>query len=101
MTAERRHRLRLLNKKLTYSIDFFQDLVSDQRLSRLQAGLKYLRKVQRSLGQLNDDANAHSLAAELQREGAHADLYFLGPKREKRLLRTATAAYRRLDALNK
>ena len=101
MSPKRRHRLRLLNKKLTYSIDFFQDLFSDERLSRLQAGLKYLRKVQRSLGQLNDDANAHSLAAELQREGAHADLYFLGPKREKRLLRTATAAYRRLDALNK
>ena len=101
MTAERRHRLRLLNKKLTYSIDFFQDLCSDERLSRLQAGLKYLRKVQKSLGQLNDDANAHSLAAELHGEGARPDLYFLSPKREKRLLRTATTAYRRLDALNK
>jgi CHAD domain-containing protein len=101
MSPKKRHRLRLLNKKLTYSIDFFQDLVSDKRLSKLQEGLKYLRKVQKSLGQLNDDANAHSLAAELQREGARADLYFLSSKRQKRLLRTASAAYRRLGALNK
>ena len=99
MSPKRRHRLRLLNKKLTYSIDFFQDLFSDERLSRLQAGVRTMHLAE--IGQLNDDANAHSLAAELQREGAHADLYFLGPKREKRLLRTATAAYRRLDALNK
>jgi CHAD domain-containing protein len=100
MGREKRHRLRLMNKKLTYSIDFFEDLFSDKRFSRLKAGLKHLRKAQKSLGQLNDDANAHSLASAL-RDGAHPPSHFLSQKREKRLLRTAAAGYRRLAALNK
>jgi CHAD domain-containing protein len=99
MDTEKRHRLRLLNKKLSYSIEAFEDLFSDRRFSRQKAGLKYLRRAQRSLGQLNDDANGHSLAAALQRDGASAPLQFLSPKREQRLLRTAAAAYRKLDAL--
>jgi CHAD domain-containing protein len=99
MSAEKRHRLRLLNKKLSYSIEAFEDLFSDKRFSRQKAGLKHLRKAQRSLGQLNDDANGHALAAALQRDGVSAPLQFLSEKREKRLLRTAVAAYRKLDAL--
>jgi CHAD domain-containing protein len=99
LDAKKRHRLRLLNKKLTYSIEFFEDLFSDKRFSRQQAALKYLRKAQKSLGQLNDDANSRSLAAALQREGVEAPLRFLGPKREKRLLRNAAAAYRKLAKL--
>jgi CHAD domain-containing protein len=101
MGPEKRHRLRLLNKKLTYSIDFFVDLFSDKKFSGLQAGLKYLRKAQRSLGQLNDDANARSVAAELKAGGAHAPLHFLKPKRKKRLLRKAAAAYRKLAKVSK
>jgi len=89
MDAEKRHRLRLLNKKLTYSVDCLEDLFSDKRFSKQRAGLRHLRKAQRSLGQLNDDANAHSLAVALQREGIHAPMQFLSPKREKRLLRAA------------
>jgi CHAD domain-containing protein len=99
MDTEKRHRLRLLNKKLSYSIEAFEDLFSDKRFSRQKAGLKHLRKAQRSLGQLNDDANSHALAATLQRDGVSAPLHFLGPNREKRLLRTAAAAYRKLEAL--
>jgi CHAD domain-containing protein len=99
MDTEKRHRLRLLNKKLSYSIEAFEDLFSDKRFSRQKAGLKHLRKAQRSLGQLNDDANGHALAAALQRDGVSAPLQFLGPNREKRLLRTAAAAYRKLEAL--
>ena len=101
MSVEKRHRLRLLNKKLTYSTDCFEDLFSDRRFLGQRTGLKYLRKAQRALGQLNDDANAHSLAAALQRDGIHAPMQFLSPKREKRLLRTAAAAYRKLAALKK
>jgi CHAD domain-containing protein len=101
MGPKKRHRLRLLNKKLTYSIDFFVDLFSDKKFSKLQAGLKHLRKAQRSLGQLNDDANARSVAAELKAEGAHAPLHFLKPKRKKRLLRKAARAYRKLARVNK
>jgi CHAD domain-containing protein len=96
MGAGKRHRLRLLNKKLTYSIDFFVDLFSDKKFSNLQAGVKYLRKTQRSLGQLNDDANARLVAAKLKANGAHAALHFLKPKRKKRLLRKASTAYRKL-----
>jgi CHAD domain-containing protein len=101
MGPEKRHRLRLLNKKLTYSTDFFVDLFSDKKFSDLQAGLKYLRKAQRSLGKLNDDANARSVAAELKADGAHAPLHFLKPKRKKRLLRKAAATYRKLAKVNK
>jgi CHAD domain-containing protein len=99
MGTKKRHRLRLLNKKLTCSIEFFGDLFSDKRFSRQQAALKYLRKAQRSLGQLNDDAKGRSLAAPLQRDGVPAPLSFLGPKREKRLLKAAASAYRKLAAL--
>jgi CHAD domain-containing protein len=99
LDVEKRHRLRLLNKKLTYSIEFFEDLFPDKRFSRQQAALKYLRKAQKSLGQLNDDANSQSLATALQYEGVEAPLQFLGPKREKRRIRTAAAAYRKLAKL--
>ena len=97
MDAEKRHRLRLLNKKLSYSIEAFEDLFSDKRFSKLQAGLKHLRKAQRSLGQLNDDERGRALAATLQSDDAHAPWHFLGPKREKRLLQTAADAYRKLS----
>jgi CHAD domain-containing protein len=99
MDTKKRHRLRLLNKKLCYSTEFFEDLFSDKRLSSQQAALKHLRKAHKSLGQLNDDANGHSLATALQRDGVHAPLHFLSPKREKRLLNAATSAYRKLAAL--
>lgn len=96
MDAKKRHRLRLLNKKLTCSIEFFQDLFADKRFSRHQAALKYLRKAQKSLGQLNDYEKGRTLAAALQRDDIHAPMQFLRPKREIRLLRNAEAAYRKL-----
>jgi CHAD domain-containing protein len=99
MGAEKRHRLRLLNKKLSYSIELLEDLFRDKRFSRQQDALKHLRRAQRSLGQLNDDAKGQSLAASLQRDGVPAPVQFLGHKRQKRLLRTAAAAYRILAAL--
>jgi CHAD domain-containing protein len=99
MDTRKRHRLRLLNKKLSYSIEFFEDLFADEKFANQQAALKYLRKAQKSLGQLNDDARGHSLATELQQEGVDAALEFLSPKREMRLLKTATSAYRKLAAL--
>lgn len=101
MDTRKRHRLRLLNKKLCYSIEFFEDLFSDEKFANQQAALKYLRKAQKSLGQLNDDAKGHSLATELQQDGVDAALEFLSPKREMRLLKTATSAYRKLAALKR
>jgi CHAD domain-containing protein len=99
MDRDKRHRLRLLNKKLNYSIDSLKDLFADRRFSRQQAGLKYLRKAQKSLGQLNDDAIAHSLATALARDGVQPALPFLSPEREKRLIRTAATAYRKLATM--
>jgi CHAD domain-containing protein len=99
MSAKKRHRLRLLNKKLCYSIESLKELFPDKRFSRQQIALKYLRKAQRSLGELNDDANSQSLAAALHRDGVKVPFGFLSPKREKRLLRTAAAAYQKLAAL--
>jgi len=99
MDAEKRHRLRLLNKKLSYSIEALEELRSDEGFSRLLAGLKHLRKAQRALGQLNDDERGRALSATLKRDGAHAPWRFIGPKREKHLLQTAATAYRKLAAL--
>jgi CHAD domain-containing protein len=95
MGTEKRHRLRLTNKKLCYSIEFLEDLFPDKN-SRQRVALKHLRKAQKSLGQLNDDARGQSLAAALSMQQS---LPSLGPKREKRLVRTAAAAYRKLAAL--
>jgi CHAD domain-containing protein len=99
MHAEKRHRLRLLNKKLSYSIESFDDLFPDRKFSRQQTALKYLRKAQKSLGQLNDDARGHSLAVALERDGVRVRIQFLSHKREKRLIREAATADRKLAAL--
>lgn len=99
MDAEKRHRLRLLNKKLCYSIESFEDLFPDKKFSRQRTALKHLRKAQRALGQLNDDARGLALATTLEPEGVQPSLQFLSHKREERLIRTAAAAYRKLAAL--
>jgi CHAD domain-containing protein len=96
---KKRHRLRLLNKKLNYAIESIADLVSGNEISKQQATMKCLRKAQKSLGHLNDDARGQSLAATVGRGGAQASQPFLSPKREKRLLRNAAAAYKKLAEL--
>jgi CHAD domain-containing protein len=97
MGTRKRHRLRLLNKKLTYSIDSFEDLFEDKNFAKQKAALKQLRKAQRSLGQLNDGARGEALAEELKRGGVTTEVRFLKKKQEKRLLKKATKAYRKLD----
>ena len=99
MGTKKRHRLRLLNKKLTYSIDSFEDLFGNKKFSRQKIALKHLRKAQRSLGQLNDDARGHEIAEELQRSGVQTTPQFLRPRKKKRLLKKASKAYRKLDKL--
>jgi CHAD domain-containing protein len=98
--TKKRHRLRLLNKKLTYSIDSFEDLFASKKFSKHEVALKHLRKAQRSLGQLNDDARGHALVEELQQSGVHTTLQFLRRGKKKRLLKKATKAYRKLDKLS-
>jgi CHAD domain-containing protein len=95
MGTEKRHRLRLTNKKLCYSIEFLEDLFPDKN-STQRIALKHLRKAQKSLGQLNDDATGQSLLTALS---VQPSLKPPGSKREKHLVRTAAAAYRKLAAL--
>lgn len=97
LDVEKRHKLRILNKRLTYSIESLQDLFADKSLTKQKSILKQLRKAQKSLGQLNDDARGQALAASLNGAGPEAGIRFLNHKREKKLLRTAQTAYRKLD----
>ena len=99
MGTKKRHRLRLLNKKLTYSIDSFEDLFADKKFSKHKAALKPLRKAQRSLGRLNDGARGEALATELQQSGVQTPVQFLRPKQKKQLLKKASEAYRKLNKL--
>jgi len=99
MGARKRHRLRLLNKRLNYSIEAVSELSGDKRLSRQKAVMKHLRRAQRSLGQLNDDVRGRALALALRSEGIKTPVHCLGSKREKQLLRTAETAYRKLAGL--
>ena len=73
--------------------------VSNQEISKQQTTMKYLRKAQKSLGQLNDDARGQSLAATVGQGGAQAAEPFLSPKREKRLIQDAVTAYKKLAEL--
>jgi CHAD domain-containing protein len=95
MGTRKRHRLRLFNKKLSYSIDSLEDLFADKKFSKQKAALKQLTKAQKSLGQLNDGATGHEIAAKLEQKGVE----FLKPKRKKRLLKKASRAYRKLGRL--
>lgn len=97
LDVEKRHKLRLLNKRLTYSIESLGDLFAGTSLSKQKSVLKQLRKAQRCLGQLNDDARGQALAASLTEAGPEAAIRFLDRRREKRLLQTAIAAYQKLD----
>jgi CHAD domain-containing protein len=97
LDVEKRHKLRLLNKRLTYSVESLQDLFAGETATKQKSILKQLRKAQKSLGQLNDDARGQTLAASLNEAVPEAAIRFLNRKREKKLLRTASKAYRKLD----
>jgi CHAD domain-containing protein len=96
---KKRHRLRLKNKRLSYAIEAAANLVPDSETQAHQATLKLLHKVQRSLGQLNDDTRRRSLAAALGEDKTGASDLLLKPKQKKLLLRKATEAYGELAEL--
>lgn len=81
---------------MTYSIESLQDLFADTLLRKQKSILKQLRRAQKSLGKLNDDARGQTLAASLNEAVPEAHIRFLNRKREKKLLRTASEAYRKL-----
>jgi len=97
LDVEKRHKLRILNKRLTYSIESLQDLFADESLTKQKSILKQLRRAQKSLGQLNDDArgsNAGRVVERCRSRGRHS---LSRPQARKKLLRTASTAYRKLD----
>jgi CHAD domain-containing protein len=99
MGTKKRHRLRLFNKKLTYSIDSLEDLYAEKKFSKQKTALKHLSKAQKSLGQLNDAARGNELANELEQKGVRTPVEFLKPKRRKQLLKKASKAYHKLGSL--
>jgi len=96
--ARKRHRVRLINKKLTYALDAVESLAPNEEMAARQAALKELRKAQRSLGQLNDDARYRVIAQGLQ-DGVENLPALLSAKRKKRLLHKAAEAYREFARL--
>ncbi len=99
LDVEKRHRLRLLNKKLNYAIESCKDLFADERFSKQETALKYLRKAQRYLGQLNDDARERALARDLRRDDARTPLPSSDLEREKMLLEKTATAYAKIGKL--
>jgi len=97
--ARKRHRVRLANKRLSYAIESAAELAPSGEIPARQAMLKTLRKAQKSLGQLNDDARFRALAAALGEDKLDGSDLALQPKQKKRLLRKATSAYEELAAL--
>jgi CHAD domain-containing protein len=100
MDTKQRHRLRLANKRLRYSIEFFAGLRSDES-PWLRATLKHLRQAQESLGELNDAAQSRTLRASLDRTALNGQesTGVIAPKHEQQLVRDAARAYRKMDAL--
>jgi CHAD domain-containing protein len=94
--ARKRHRVRLANKRLSYAIESAAELAPS---GETPATLKLLRKAQKSLGQLNDDARFRALAAALGEDKLDGSDLALDAKQKKRLLRKATSAYEELAAL--
>ena len=97
--ARKRHRVRLANKRLSYAIESAAELAPPDETPARLAMLKHLRKAQKSLGQLNDDARFRALAAALGEHKMDESDLALAPKQKKRLLRKATSAYEELATL--
>jgi CHAD domain-containing protein len=97
--AHKRHRVRLANKRLSYAIESAEKLAPPGEMPARQAMLRLLRKAQKSLGQLNDDARFRALAAALGEPKMDGNALALQPKQKKHLLRKATGAYEELAAL--
>ena len=94
--ARKRHRVRLANKRLSYAIESAAELTPS---GETPAMLKLLRKAQKSLGQLNDDARFRALAAALGEDKMDESDLALDAKQKKRLLRKAASAYEELAEL--
>ncbi|MCA6106787.1 CHAD domain-containing protein [Bradyrhizobium cenepequi] len=103
MGKRKQHRVRLASKWLRYAIEFSEDVLPKNDFARWRAILKQLRKAQQILGELHDAEAARALVAELQQRAGTSragrqrkPLELLDRKEKSRLLRRATAAYRKI-----
>lgn len=106
MSARKRHRLRIRTKKLRYAIEIFGHLLSPENPAKQKDILKYLRRAQESLGDLNDAQKARSLMAGFtnppcnttDQENRRTDKAE-GRKPIAKLIQSAAAAYRKLGRI--
>lgn len=106
MGRDERHQLRIRGKRLRYAIEFFSSLFQAENSSRDKLKsrddlLKCLRKIQKSLGQLNDIEQGRSIAATLravpsERMKDHP-FYSSSRKIEKRMIKAARTAFREME----
>ena len=97
--TRKRHRVRLANKRLSYAIEAAEPLAPPEEAHARGVLLKLLRRAQKSLGQLNDDARRRALAAAFGEDGLSGSNLVLDAKQKKRLLRKAVSAYDELAEL--
>jgi CHAD domain-containing protein len=99
MGTKKRHRLRLANKRLRYSMEFLAGLLAGNS-SSMRTTLKHLRRAQDALGELNDASKRQTIAATLERNAVPPEeSQSLDRKRAKQLMRSAARAYRKMDPL--
>ena len=98
--TRKRHRVRLANKRLSYAIEIAEQLAPSGEAPTRAATLKLLRKAQKSLGQLNDDARRHALAAAFGGSKMDDSDLLLNARQKKHLLRKAVSAYGELAGLD-
>jgi CHAD domain-containing protein len=97
--TRKRHRVRLANKRLSYAIEAAAELAPPREAPAREVILKLLRKAQKSLGQLNDDARRQALAAAFGEDAIDDSGLLLDGKQKKQLLRKAASAYDDLAGL--
>ena len=97
--ARKRHRVRLANKRLNYAIEAAAKLVPSSETPAQRATLKLLRKIHKSLGQLNDDERRGALVSALGDDKMGESGLLLAAKQKKLLLRKAVRAFAELAEL--
>ena len=98
LSVPKRHRLRILAKRMRYGSEFFGATFPGKRSAkRCQKSLAALEELQDSLGMLNDIANRQTLfdLGEGGPDPATLPMPKVGPTEEKTLMKTARNAYAR------
>jgi inorganic triphosphatase YgiF len=69
LSARQRHKLRIGVKKIRYAVDFFESLFPKSRQRALSRLSRHLKKIQDSLGSLNDFVSHRKMAADAALKG--------------------------------